>query len=85
MVIVEYGGLSNMDAPNLGLPLVFMYEGMIYSKEIDGTYHKFHSTDIRIPSKSLASISIGQAREIFTTAKFISSIIVLTNNVSRKI
>jgi len=71
--------------PNQGLPLVFMYEGFIYSKEVDGMYHVFLANYPRIPSNSVNIISIAKARELFATAKFISSIIVLTNNVNLKV
>lgn len=73
------------NAPNLGLPLVFMYEGYIYSKEMDGMYHAFQPNLSRIPVNSLSSITISQAREIFANTKFISTIIVLTNNVNLKV
>jgi len=73
------------NAPNQGLPLVFMFEGMIYSKEIDGMYHKFEACCDRKRVNSLGSITIDTAREIFATSKFISSIIVLTNNINLKI
>lgn len=73
------------NAPNQGLPLVFMYEGRIYSKEVSGSYHIFLTTTPRTPGNSIGAISIAQAREIFTDTKFISSIIVLTNNVNLKI
>ena len=73
------------NAPNQGLPLVFMYEGFIYSKEMDGNYHKFNATDDRISKNSLDTITITQARYLIITAKFISSIIVLTNSPSLKI
>lgn len=70
---------------NLGLPLVFMYEGFIYSKEMDGTFHKFNAADERKSNNSLNRISIAEARNIFANAKFISSIIVLTDNVNLKV
>ena len=73
------------NAPNKGLPLVFMYEGIIYSKEVDGNYHLFNATASRIPTNSLSSIRIAQARQIFENTKFISSMIVLTNSPSLKI
>lgn len=73
------------NAPNQGLPLVFMYEGRIYSKEVSGSYHIFLTTTSRTPSNSIDAISIDQAKKIFADSKFISSIIVLTNDVNLKV
>ncbi len=73
------------NVPNLGLPLVFMYEGYTYSKEIDGLYHKFQPDHPRKPENDLGSITISKARELFATTKFIGSIIVLTDNVNLKV
>lgn len=73
------------NAPNLGLPLVFMYEGFIYSKEMDGLFHQFYANCERKSINSLGSITMDQARKIFADTKFISSIIVLTNSPSLKI
>lgn len=73
------------NVPNLGLPLVFMYEGIIYSKEIDGTFHKFNATAPRTKNNSLGSITIDEARKLFVNTKYISSIVVLTDNIYLKI
>ena len=75
--------MSNV--PNNGLPLVFMYNGKIFSKELDGTYHFFKADDERIKANSLGSISIDAATDLFKTSTFIGSIIVLTNNVNQKV
>lgn len=75
--------MSNI--PNLGLPLTFMYEGYIYSKQVDGEYHIFPSTVPHLKANAIGNITMAKARELFATAKFISSIIVLTNNVNLKI
>lgn len=73
------------NAPNQGLPLVFMYEGYIYSKEIDGTFHRFNPIQDRKLINSLGCISMDEARILFANTKFISSIIVLTDNVNLKV
>lgn len=73
------------NAPNQGLPLVFMYEGFIYSKEMDGNFHKFDAISERRPVNSLDYISIDAARKLFIDSKFIGTIIVLTNNVNLKV
>lgn len=73
------------NTPNMGLPLVFMYEGMIYSKEMDGRFHIFEPKEKRIPENSKGTITVAEARFIFANTTFISSIITLTNNPSIKI
>lgn len=73
------------NAPNLGLPLIFMYEDYIYSKEIDGAFHKFNPIQDRKRFNSLGCISMNEARILFRDTKFISSIIVLTDNVNLKV
>lgn len=73
------------NAPNQGLPLVFMYEGYIYSKEMDGCFHKFNPVEDRKLINSLGILSIDEARILFAKTTFISSIIVLTNNVNLKV
>jgi len=77
--------MSNYAVTNDGLPLNFMFDGIMYSKEMDGYYHQFHANRTRVPEHSLGTISIADAREIFKTAKFTSSVIFLTNNVNIKV
>lgn len=74
-----------MDAPNLGLPLIFMYEGVIYSKQMDGCFHGFEATKPRVRGNQFTIITMGEAKELFQTSKWIGTIIVLSNDVNIKI
>lgn len=75
----------NDKIPNDGLPLEFMYDGKIYSKEMDGCFHFFKADAPRIKANSLGSISIDAAKNIFRTTKWIGSIIVLSDDVNIKV
>ena len=75
--------MSNV--PNDGLPLTFMSNGTIFSKQVDGYYHYFTANQAYIKANSLGMITIAQARDLFNKATFISSIIVLSDNVYQKL
>ncbi len=72
-------------APNQGLPLEFMYDGMIFSKQIDGYYHWFKATTPRIKENSIGRITISEAKDMFNNCKFIGSIIVLSDDINIKV
>jgi hypothetical protein len=74
-----------IDAPNDGLPLTFMYTGKIYSKQVDGYYHIFVADKPKTMGYALDAININKARLLFTNAKFISSMIVLSDDVALKV
>ena len=77
--------MSNYNIPNDGLPLTFMFDGKIFSKEVDGYYHQYLATTPRTRENSLGYITLDTARNIFNTSKFIGSIIVLADDVNLKV
>lgn len=67
------------------LPLEFLYNGMIYAKQLDGMYHTFLPNQPRIPSESHGCIMPVQARELIAGSRFKGHILLCTNDRNVKV
>lgn len=67
------------------LPLTFVHEGLLYSMQFDGAYHKFIvGVEIK-PENSLGFIQVPEAQRIFRSAKYRTSVMHTTNNINKKL
>lgn len=64
-------------------PLVFIHEGIIYSKQIDGYWHKFLVGSEISPQNSIGKES--NVRPLIENAKYRKEIMYCTNKVTKKL
>jgi len=65
--------------------LDFIYEGFLYSKQMDGTFHKFHPGWPINKENSLDAIDIPTAEAIIRKARFKKEILYLSDKIETKL
>ena len=67
------------------MPLYFIHEGILYSKEMDGMFHKFIVGNELKPENSIGCCSIYDARCLLSSAKYKKYVTYATNSVNKKL
>lgn len=70
---------------NYGLPMEFIYDGLIYIKQFNGMYHAWAVDYPRTKENCLKHITFDQAEHIITNSSYISTILYLTDKVELKL
>jgi hypothetical protein len=67
------------------LPLQFIYEGILYVKQYDGTFHKFVSGACLKKCNSIGICTIHEATLILQNAKYHKHILYITEHIDKKL